>query len=159
MLGLKTLDRERIPFDLGDRFIYFRTKADLDIPELGMWHDIQRRYTQVNKGREKASGDDKHADLSRKEYAASLDIIHLVLPEFPNDALKELTAGQVDHLARMCISIGNGVYHAQTADEDLRQEIGEKYPDLPGEFIATLTRSQAWLLVPPPGKEDETEKN
>lgn len=156
MLSLKTLERERIPFELGDgRSIYFRTKADFDIPELGMWNDIQKRMQQVNKGREKATGDDKHAELSRKSNAACYDVIQLVLPDLPSDTLKGLKAGQVDHLAALCISIAAGAYQAQSAEPDQREEIGEKFPDLPDAFIATLSRSQAWLLIPP-GEEGET---
>jgi len=159
MLGLRTLERERIPFDLGDRLIFFRTKADFDIPELGMWNDIQKRMQQINKQREKASGDDKHAELSRRSQSACYDMIRLVLPEFPESMLKELKAGQVDHLAAMSISIAGGIYQNQSADEDQRAEIGEKFPDLPDTLIATLSRAQAWLLIPPPGNEEESHPN
>ena len=146
-LGLQTLQRERTPFDLGDgREIYFRTTADFDIPQLGMWNDVRQRMTRIKKRRAKAAGDRAHADLSRQVESAALDVIHLVLPDLPDDILAGLTSGQVDHLAGLCLSVAGGTYQQET-DEATQAAVAEKYPDLPEPFLETMTQEQADLLL------------
>lgn len=161
MLSLKTvIKRERIPFELEDgRIIYFRTKADFDIPEMAMSQELSQRSTKLQAESEKAKTDAQRAQNSVRNQAWARDMIHLGLPDLPDDVLNGLTPGQIDNLARLCRNIVTSVYQTSLAELEQRAEIAAEFPELPEAFIVTLSRAQAWLLIPPPGTEDKPEKN
>ena len=157
MLSLSKLRPPREPFDLGDRVIYFRTRADFDMQEMAAWEQLQQTYGQVKKMREKAGSEQQYASAAQKSDRASRELIALVLPDMPASVIDGLTAGQVDQLATMCLVVASGQYGAGSAPEEQLAEAGERFPDLPADFLASLTRTQMRMLLRQP--EPEPEKN
>ena len=148
MLSLSNLTPVREQFDLGNgRFIEFRTKQDFDMQELAAWERLQKTYESVRKMRDKAASEQQHATASAKSDKASRELVGLVLPELPGQMMETLTAGQVDQLASMCIVVASGQYAAGSPSLDELAEAGVRWPDLPPEFIASLTRGQLRMLM------------
>lgn len=148
MFSLSDLTPAREPFDLGDgRAIYFRNKADFDLQELAAWERLRRAYKSVTDLREKAQNEEQYAYASRKSEQASREIIGLVLPDLPSEVRDRLTAGQIDQLSAICQMVARGDLRRSSASDEQLAAMAEKFPELPSEFIAGLTRHQAQLLL------------
>ena len=155
--SLANLQPDGEPFDLGDRVIYFRNKQDFDLQELAAWQRLLKTMQNVVKMREKAQNEQQHVSASAKSYEAAKEIINLVLPDLPGKTFEGLTAGQVDHLATMCISVASGSMRANPASIELQAMVLARYPDLPEEFAKSLTHGQVQMLLPE--NEPEPAKN
>lgn len=153
MFSLADLSPAREPFDLGNgRLIYFRNTQDFDLQELAAWQRLRKTMGDVVKMRQSSKSEEQHAVATRKSNQAAKEMIALVLPDLPSDILASLDAGKVDQLGSMCITVASGQLRGVAAGEDDLIALAEKYPDLPSEFLATLTRRQAKLLL---GDEEE----
>lgn len=155
--SLSNLQPDREPFDLGDKLIYFRNTQDFDLQELAAWQRLKKTMTNVVKMREKATTEDQHARASAKSLEASREYIALVLPDLPSTTLDSLNAGQIDHLASMCITVASGALRQNTASAELQAMVLARYPDLPEEFVQTLSHGQCQRLLP--DEEPEPAKN
>jgi len=155
--SLSNLQPDREPFDLGDRIIHFRNKQDFDLQELAAWQRLQKTVQNVVKMREKAQSEQQHVSASAKSYEAAKEIINLVLPDLPGKTFESLTAGQVDHLASMCITVASGVMRQSAASPELQAMVMARYPDLPEAFVSALTHGQCQMLLPE--NEPEPAKN
>jgi len=155
--SLSNLQPDREPFDLGDRIIHFRNKQDFDLQELAAWQRLQKTVQNVVKMREKAQNEQQHVSASAKSYEAAKEIINLVLPDLPGKTFESLTAGQVDHLASMCITVASGVMRQSAASPELQAMVMARYPDLPEAFVSALTHGQCQMLLPE--NEPEPAKN
>lgn len=155
--SLANISPEREPFDLGDKIIYFRNVQDFDMQELAAWQRLKKTMANVSKMREKAQTEDQHARATAKSQEACKEYISLVLPDMPGAVLESLSAGQLDHLASMCISVASGALRQNVASPELQEMVLAKYPDLPEEFVKTLSHGQCQRLLPE--NEPEPEKN
>lgn len=148
MFSLSDLSPDREPFDLGDgRTIYFRNKADFDLQELAAWERLRKTMAQVTDMRQKAASEQQHAYAASKSDTAARELIALVLPDLPSEISSRLHEGQIDQLAAMCIMAASGQMRGMTATPEQLATIAEKFPDLPAEFVASLTRSQVGRLL------------
>lgn len=160
MFSLSDLSPAREPFDLGEgRTIYFRNKADFDLQELAAWERMRKAYKSVTDIRQKATTEEKYAYASQKSDGVSKEMIALVLPDLPTAVMEKLTAGQVDQLSAMCQMVARGELRRSNASDEQLAAMAEKYPELPSDFIASLTRHQAQMLLPDEdGNEDVAPK-
>lgn len=157
MFSLSKLTPDREPFDLGNgQTIYFRNRQDFDFQELAAWQRLSEEMKRVTKDRQGARNEQKHASISRRTQQTAMEIITLVLPELPNAILDGLTAGQVDQLAGMCITVCSGSLRSAAASIEDVEEAMRLYPDLNPEFLTSLNRQQMALLLK---QETEPEKN
>lgn len=155
--SIENLTPKKEAFDLGDKVIYFRNAQDFDIQEFAAWRRLSTLMVEINRKRQKAETEEAHVRLTRKATIAAREIIALVLPEFPNDILDKYAVGKIDHLASICISVASGVFQQNAASPELQEMVLAKYPDLPEEFIATLSHGQCQRLLPE--NEPEPAKN
>jgi hypothetical protein len=148
MFSLSDLSPTQEPFDLGNgRIIYFRNKQDFDLQELAAWERLRKTMGDVTKMRQSSKSEEQHALATQKSNRAARELISLILPDLSSDILEKLDAGKVDHLASMCIMVASGQLRGGSPSEDDLIALAEKWPDLPSEFLATLTRRQAQLLL------------
>lgn len=154
MFSLSDLSPQKEPFDLGDgRIIYFRNKQDFDLQELAAWERLRKTMNDVVKMRGASKNEQQHVVASQKSFQAAKEVISLVLPDLPGSILDSLDAGKVDHLASMCITVASGTMRTGAGTQDQLVSMAEKFPELPSEFLASLSYGQARLLLDEPMEE------
>lgn len=149
MFSLKQVSKhEAVPFDLGNgQIITFRQYRDFTIAEISTWERVRRTGANLSKQREQATTQDKHENLTKTSQAACREMVKLALPEFPVEMLNELSAGQLDGLAAICIQVISGTHQAGRPDAAEIEKLMTLHPSLPLEFWETVNRRQAAILL------------
>lgn len=154
MFNLKSfVNPNSVAFDLGDgNEIYFKNKKDFDLQEFSAWQRLNARLTTLHARKGKLKTEDQFSKTAKEVNAISKEMIFLCLPDLPSDILNSLTHGQVDSLASTCINVAGDIYGRSRIEADTVNKIKEQYSDLPEQFVHTLSRNQAALLI---GREEE----
>ena len=95
-----------------------------------------------------AAADGREMRKILAEWAIDLVVLDLMLPDMPGKVMETLSAGQVDHLASMCITVASGVMRQSAAGPELQAMVLAKYPELPEAFVGMLTHGQCQMLLP-----------
>jgi len=149
--SLNRLQAGRVPFDLGDGItVYFRGKKEFDLQEYAAWQRLNKRFRDIAKQRAAARGEEQAARVEQRNLTLCQEMIALVLPDFPSDAMAGLTPGQLDNLAGICINVASGTYAEGAPDDEDVTAVKDLYPELSHDFVHTLRRFQVEMLLPEP---------
>jgi len=156
MFSVNTIKSLQVPFDLGNgELIYFKTAKDFDYSEYAEWQRLQTALPKISTRRQKAKNDNAQISAEKKNKELCTAMVNLCLPELKGDFIEGLTVGQLDKLAAICINVASGRYANGLLDNpDDVQKIMDSH-DLPYEFVSSLTRKQAQILIDLPEKEPD----